>query len=187
MKIALLWPNYWPYIRRGTERMVRDIAHYLAAQGHTVDIITSKPGPSRTDHEGPITIYRQSRIDHPLLRQYSLALHRQVYYFDLQGIRALPHLLKERYDLIHSFVFIYLPGQWLAKLLRGTPTVYHVVTIPPHWGRLGEDLMVRTSIRGDVPVRVFSKYCGRWIAEHYGVDAHVVAPTVDGAFFQVKA
>ena len=186
MKIALLWPNYWPYIRRGTERMVRDIGYHLAEQGHSVHVITSKPGPSKIDHDGPLTIFKQSRMGHPLLAHYSQQMNRLVFYFDLQGIRALPHMLREEYDLIHSFMFVYYPAQKAAEKLRGTPTVYHIVTIPPHWGRRGEERLVRMSLDGNVPVRVFSKFCGDFMAAHYGVNAHVVPPTVDRVFFETR-
>lgn len=183
MKIALLWPNYWPYVRRGTERMVRDIAYHLISQGHSVDVITSTPGPSRVDMDGDVTLYRQSRLDHPLLRYATRAIGRLVYYFDLQGVRALPHLLKTHYDMAHSFAYIYWPDQALLRR-RGTPTVFHVVTIPPHWGRTGEEAFVRKCIENNTPVRVFSKYCADFMTQAYGIPTHVVPPTVDEVFFQ---
>ena len=44
VKIAFPYPSYWPYVRRGAERCIHDIAGYLAVRGHDVEIITSTPG-----------------------------------------------------------------------------------------------------------------------------------------------
>src|SRR2546426_7045888 len=49
LRVALLNPCYWPEVRRGSERVVRELADGLIAHGHKPRLITSHPGlPSRT-------------------------------------------------------------------------------------------------------------------------------------------
>lgn len=179
MKIGLLWPDYWPYIRRGTERMVHDIAHYVARQGHTVDVLASKPGRGTVEREGRITIYRLPQIDHPMLRFYTHRVGRLSHRFDFHGLMVLPILLRERYDLIHTFFYVYGPSLSITRRLRRTPTVYHVVMIPPYWPRRFDRRLVRSCIQSGAPVRVFSRFCAQRIAEDYDVESHVVPPSVD--------
>src|SRR5437867_10666120 len=105
MKIGLLWPDYWPYIRRGTERMVHDISTFLERSGHEVHIATSKPGPPSYERDGDVIVHRLRQLDHPLLRYYSSRLGRLTYRFDMHSLAVLPLLLRERFDLIHSFIY----------------------------------------------------------------------------------
>lgn len=51
MHIALTHPYCWPQVRRGSERMLNDLAHYLADRGHRVTVVTTAVGPVATfDH-----------------------------------------------------------------------------------------------------------------------------------------
>jgi len=43
MRIALTNPYCWPQIRRGSERLLHDLAAYLTRRGHDVTVITSVP------------------------------------------------------------------------------------------------------------------------------------------------
>ncbi len=50
MRIALVNPTYWPEVRRGTERLMHDLAVKLAERGHRVTILAAHPGrPRRFD------------------------------------------------------------------------------------------------------------------------------------------
>src|SRR5204863_3420035 len=44
VRIALLHPCFWPEVRRGTERVIRELADGLLARGHEPVLITSHPG-----------------------------------------------------------------------------------------------------------------------------------------------
>jgi glycosyltransferase involved in cell wall biosynthesis len=57
MRVALLNPCYWPEVRRGSERLVHDLAVGLHERGVAARILTSHPGPpSRRVEEGvPVT------------------------------------------------------------------------------------------------------------------------------------
>jgi glycosyltransferase involved in cell wall biosynthesis len=69
IRVALLHPTYWPEVRRGGERIVRELASGLIARGHEPRLVTSHPGrPSRTVEDGlPVT--RQWRPPERLLRR----------------------------------------------------------------------------------------------------------------------
>ena len=185
MKIALLWPGYWPYVRRGTERMVRDIAYYLAGHGHTVDILTSKPGPTQVEHSGNVTIHRLTRKSHPVVDRMLFRRANRVMWFDLQGWQTLPFLLRERYDLVHAFLYIYAPALKLTRWRHGTPVVYHAVMIPPYLDHPLDKHYFRLSVSEKaIPVRVFSRFGVQYMAEEHNVLSHAVPPTVDPQFFQ---
>jgi glycosyltransferase involved in cell wall biosynthesis len=57
LRVALLGPCTWPEVRRGAERMFRDLAGGLLARGHEPRLITSHPGmPGTTIEDGlPVT------------------------------------------------------------------------------------------------------------------------------------
>lgn len=186
MKIALLWPDYWPYIRRGTERMVHDIAQHLVATGHHVDVLASKPGPEGRTSDGALTVYRFAQPLHPVVRHYTLKLGRPLYRFDWHGVSVVPTLLRERYDVIHAFTYSYWPGLRLAKA-RGASIVYHVVMIPPYWSGTFDRKLVSLCFGLGGAIRVFSDYCGRYLEQHFGVEAAVVPPTVDTNVFRPVA
>ncbi|HEX2035727.1 MAG TPA: glycosyltransferase family 4 protein [Chloroflexota bacterium] len=174
MKIALLWPSYWPYIRRGTERMVHDIAQYLAGQGHEVHILTTKPGGTAVTKDGPVTVFRLGQIDHPLfIRQ------RWVPRFDTHGLQVLPLLWRGRYDLVHCFFYSYAPSVRLLRAVQGTPYIYHVVSIPPAWNRAMDAWLLDRILGGAAAVRVFSRWCADYVRQHQGIEAAVLPPTVD--------
>ena len=57
LRVALLTPCFWPEVRRGGERYVRELADGLSARGHQPRLITSHPGrPSFVVEDGlPVT------------------------------------------------------------------------------------------------------------------------------------
>jgi phosphatidylinositol alpha-mannosyltransferase len=132
MRVALVFPNYWPYVRRGAERLMAEYAQALIAAGHRVDIITSKPGPRRVDRQDRLTIYYESQIDHPLLARRWEGF--RLFSFSLN---AAPHLLRRRYDAVHIWLYPYGLSARMARAVRGTPYLYHSmaadVIAPPGW------------------------------------------------------
>jgi phosphatidyl-myo-inositol alpha-mannosyltransferase len=179
VKIALLWPDTWPYIRRGTERMVNDIARFLISQGHEVHVIASKPGGPQVRREGNLTVHLLRQVSHPVLMS-----KRWVPRFDTHGLLVLPVLLRERFDLIHAFFYSYAPSLRFVQATQGTPYVYHVVSIPPVWNRPFDDRLFDLALGGASAVRVFSKFCADYVAKHHGAESYVVPPTVDLEWFR---
>lgn len=179
MKIALLWPDFWPYIRRGTERVLNDTAHYLCRQGHEVDIIATKPGRPAVRHDGPVRIIYLRQISHPLLIRLRLVPR-----FDFFGLLCLQPLLAEKYDLVHVFFYSAAPAvRWLRRQ-QGTPYIYHVMMIPPWFQRSGDALLAGTAIRGADGIRSLSDYCEQFLQERYQRQGTVIYPAVDTDTFQ---
>lgn len=120
MKIALVHPFAWPEVRRGGERYVDDLAWYLRGAGHVVDVIAgTRQGASHTKGGTGDDI----RLRHlPGLRRGGVAIT------DVEtfGARALPRLLRRRYDIVHAFV----PAAALAARLAGQRTVFTLLGHP---------------------------------------------------------
>ncbi|MCC7428127.1 MAG: glycosyltransferase family 4 protein [Alphaproteobacteria bacterium] len=62
MRIAITHPTCWPYVRRGSERVLNDCAVWLAGRGHAVTVLSSAP-------DGPITRTDAHGVRHVLFRQ----------------------------------------------------------------------------------------------------------------------
>ena len=62
MRIAFLHPTYWPEVRRGSERLVHDLASGLAGRGHEVTLITSHPGRPTVNEEDGFRVIRNWRL-----------------------------------------------------------------------------------------------------------------------------
>jgi glycosyltransferase involved in cell wall biosynthesis len=129
MRIALLHPTYWPEVRRGSERLIHDLATTLAGRGHEVALLTTHPGPSTTHREDGFEVVRSRRIPQPPM----LGLHED-------WLGNVPEvgwrLARGRYDLAHAF---HLAPAWAAIKARryggpplvfsfhGTPFRHHLV------------------------------------------------------------
>jgi glycosyltransferase involved in cell wall biosynthesis len=61
MDVALLHGSYWPEVRRGTERVMHELATGLVRRGHRARVITSHPGRSVTAEEDGVTVVRNRR------------------------------------------------------------------------------------------------------------------------------
>jgi phosphatidylinositol alpha-mannosyltransferase len=45
MRLLYTIPDFWPHVRRGSERIVHDLAMAMAGRGHQVRVVTRTPGP----------------------------------------------------------------------------------------------------------------------------------------------
>lgn len=125
MRIAITTPTTWPYVRRGAERFVNELAEWLAGRGHDVTIVSGKPGPSEVRYtNGYRTIYHR-RLWHPALAKIGwLEFHS---FF----LRCLPALLTGDYDLVHCVTFLDTFAATLARRFTGTPCVFWVNSLRP--------------------------------------------------------
>src|SRR4051794_4300663 len=120
MRIAYTHVHSWPDVRRGGERYLHELASAMARRGHEVTIwTTSASSPGRTVEDG-VTVERLRRRvsdDARVERRF--------------GVRVLPHLLRHRYDVIHSLLPSDACAAIVARRLRRTGRcVYTNLGIP---------------------------------------------------------
>lgn len=120
MRIAVVHPYSWPAVRRGGERYVHDLAAWLTAAGHDVDVVT---GRGDGVEEGVGDAGRVLTV--PVLAPARLARH-GVSALDTFGLSVLPVLRRKRYDVVHSMV----PSGGLAAAATLTPSVYTALGHP---------------------------------------------------------
>ena len=68
-RVALLAPCTWPEVRRGGERLVRDLAAGLVQRGHAPRLITSHPGMTSRRMEDGFEVIRSWRPPEGRLRR----------------------------------------------------------------------------------------------------------------------
>lgn len=119
MRIALLHPTYWPEVRRGSERLVHDLAASLAARGHQVTVHTSHRGSRSDGIEDGVRVVRHRRLGRlPGLDWYDEHA--------AAAPGALCGLLRGDYELAHA---LYPLDAWAARLaLRcgGPPYLFSI-------------------------------------------------------------
>lgn len=115
MRVALVHPYSWPAVRRGGERYAHDLGRWLTESGHEVVLLTGGEGEDVVDGvrvlRFPLSDRFASRGATPL---------------DTFGGTVLPHLLRERYDVVHSLV----PSGGIAAALALQPSVWTALGHP---------------------------------------------------------
>lgn len=175
LRVALLSPCFWPEVRRGGERLVRDLADGLIARGQSPRLITSHPGlPSRSVEDG-LPILRLPRPPHgPLLRRMyePYVTHVPLSYAALRV---------GRYDVAHA---VY-PTDAIAAARWGRharrPAVLTYLGIP-EIGWLGErrrKRVLEAAIRNCDAVVALSARAASEFQRSLGYDAPIIAPGVD--------
>ncbi len=180
MRVALLSPCFWPEVRRGGERFVRELADGLIARGHDPRLITSHPGGLSSTTEDGLPILRLPRP--PAGR---LARRR---FEDYPTHAPLSYLALRRGDddvaqAVHTWDAI-AAARWGESI--GRPTVFSYMGIPDHSGlmarrkRLEATLAATRRCSATVALSAAARDAfHRWL----GVDAEVIPPPVDVAAF----
>jgi phosphatidylinositol alpha-mannosyltransferase len=176
VRIALLHPYSWPAVRRGGERYLHDLARWLGERGHEVTIVTGATDEDVADEPGLVRL--------PLWQPARLTPH-GVTPLDTFGGTVIKHLLRHRYDVVHSLV----PSAGLAAAWSLQPSVYTVLghpspTNPPPrpWSRA---LMSRAISQVRVPAAL-SRSAADGVEALYGRRPLVLPPGVRTREFAVK-
>ncbi len=174
MKVVFPYPTYWPYIRRGAERCIHDLSGYLAAQGHEVDIITSKPGAPRVTYDGAVRVIYLRQFSHPLTYRYGPLA--RLYGF---GLGATEHLIRGKYDVAHMWSYSSVVAAPLLKAGIGLPYLYHLIVKNHYWpGRL-DRWMFNQLMRRANQVAALTPNGAAEATAQYGVPVEVLPPPVD--------
>jgi glycosyltransferase involved in cell wall biosynthesis len=175
VRVALLHPCFWPEVRRGSERVIRELADGLLARGHEPVLLTSHPGATTRTVEDGLEIVRARRPDDVWMRVRGWDRHL------LHAPRQALELARARPDVAHALY----PSDAVAASLTGParrPLVFSYMGLPDA-AYLGERkgrrwTMEQACARADAVVAL-SEACARAFADVLGVTARVIAPGVD--------
>lgn len=125
MKIAITTPTTWPYVRRGVERFVNELAAYLSDRNHEVTIISTKPGRAETVRTGNYTTIYQRQLWTPALGKVG------VWEFHTFFLTLLPHLISNRYDVVHCCTFLDSLAASIARKHTKVPCISWINAVHP--------------------------------------------------------
>jgi glycosyltransferase involved in cell wall biosynthesis len=176
LRVALLHPCFFPEVRRGSERIIRDLATELIALGHSPRLITSHPGaPARSVEDGlPIVRHwrpPEQRLTRRRFQDYTT--HLPFSYASL----VLGHD-----DVAHAFHLTDAAATARWRERTGRPTVYSYMGIPDRpvlANRRGKLRTLVRSIEGNDAVVVLSRAAAAGMDRWLGLRPRVIYPGVD--------
>lgn len=177
MRIAFLHPTYWPEVRRGSERVLHDLATGLAARGHEVRIVTSHPGRPSTAVEDGVEVTR-------VWRPPSGRLTRRGFEDHLTHLPAAARALARRDDDVVHALF---PTDGLVAARSGKPAVFSYMGLPdrPYLAsRRGRADITRRAAFGANATVALSHAAAEALQRELGIDAKVIHPGVDAQHFR---
>lgn len=175
LDVALLNFGYWPEVRRGSERVVHDLAIGLASGGHRTRIVTSHPGRRTRSFENGVEVVRNWRPPDALPRRRRFQenlTHVPFSYLELR--RKSP-------DVAHAFFLT--DGMAAARWSRqqGRPAVFSFMGIPGRENLSNLRLRLRAVqavLRDSAALTVLSKAAGAGARRWLGVEPRVINPGV---------
>lgn len=183
-RIALLSACYWPEVRRGGERVIRELADGLIERGHSPRLITSHPRPPTRSVEDGLEVTRDWRPPDGRFRRRGHEPY----------LTAMPFtyasLLRGEDQLAHAF---HLPdaavgARW--KQRTGGPLVFTHLGIPDRrdlvYRRRRARMAERVAASADA-FTVVSQAAAAAAARSLGVEARVVYPGVNLESFSPAA
>ncbi|MEA2472451.1 MAG: D-inositol-3-phosphate glycosyltransferase [Thermoleophilaceae bacterium] len=176
LRVAMLAPAFWPEVRRGGERLVRELADDLIRRGHHPRLITSHPGPpSRTEEDG-LPIVRSWRPPARRLRRREFEDYlTHVPFSYLELLRGHDHIAHATHhpDAVAA-------ARWGAR--TGRPSVLTFLGLPTRVGlagrRMRAELLARAARECSATVAI-SRTAADGFRRWLGVDARVIYPSVD--------
>jgi glycosyltransferase involved in cell wall biosynthesis len=172
VKVALLSPVYWPEVRRGSERFIRDLADGLISKGHEPVLITSHNQRHTITDEDGLTVIRNrrppdARLERRMFEQH--LTHVPASYLSLRRIKP---------QITHA---VY-PTDALAAIAHGKPSVLSYMGLPHRRSLANRRKRLEITVKAmrDSSATVVlseaaASACGRWL----GVTPRVIAPGVD--------
>lgn len=176
LRPALLAPSFFPEVRRGGERIVRELADELVAAGHRPWLITSHPGPPSHTVEDGLEVTRNWRPPAARLRRREVEDHLTHVPFSWLT------LVRGQAALAHSFY----PTDALAGIRwakrAGRPTILTYMGVPHRRGiamrRHRAEILTR-AVRESGAVTVLSRTAADAMRRWVGAEARVIHPGVD--------
>ena len=175
LRIAITNPTCWPQVRRGSERLLSELSHWLAARGHAVTVISTEPGEGRrVETDGPVRRILLSQRDPLAVRG------RGCNFFHRFGWQLRRELCEDDYDAVHCLNYHDAGGALLARR-RGARfrLVYHIVGIPirRYFRRIPLDgLLFKSVLRNADVVAGVSRHTNAILRQEYGCEGRLLPP-----------
>ena len=169
MRVALTHALCWPEVRRGAERFVPALAGALQRRGHEVVHFSAAYDHGREVVDGVKTVRLPRRHEHVISHEADF------------GRRLTPHLVRHRFDAVHSFGrHDALASIRAARVRRRRRTVYTDLGIPlrAYWEEQGanEQEVVERVVAGVEVYSCMSRCALDSLAREYGRTDGVVVP-----------
>lgn len=178
MRIAITHPFCWPYVRRGNERNIEELARWLTSRGHTVTTVSTRNGRGvveRTEYGDRILCRARAG---PLLAHLRLD-ERQTFFFD-----CYRSLVSGCPEVTHSWYFTDGLASTYARRRTNQRTILQIngVPIPGYscyrWFPPEAWTNRQAARRADATIAC-SQFIRRLARERYGVDPTVIPPPVN--------
>lgn len=184
MKIAITHPTTFSRVRRGTERLAEETAKFMADRGHDVTFIACKPGKAERIQEHGVLFDYHRRWWHPGLARIGVLEHHSFL------ASTYCRLLRERYDIVHSYSFTDAFAAIQARRITGVPNVLTVNAIPPkvpYYRSISTGGAVfKRAVQQSNEVIVFSRYVNQYSQERWGRTGVEIAAPVDLSRFPLS-
>jgi glycosyltransferase involved in cell wall biosynthesis len=183
LSVALLNPTFWPEVRRGSERLIRDLADGLLAAGHRPRLITGHLGRPSTITDDGLRITRVPRRGGRVTALMGLHEHVAHAPFSYLALR------RGSDDLAHAFYAAdaWAAARWAERSSR--PAVFSVMGIPRpahiSESRLRRRLWDR-GLRGSAAVIALSEAAAEPLRD-LGISPRVIHPGTDLQIFRPAA
>ena len=177
MKIAITHPTTFTRVRRGTERVAEETAKFMASRGHKVTFIACNPGAAEKSHSEGVLFDCHRRWWHPSFARIGLLEHHSF----------LPstffRLIRERFDVIHSYSFTDGFAAVQARRFTGVPNVLTVNAIPPkvtyYRSLTTGGAIFKRAVQHSSEVTVPSHYVNLYVQARWGRDCVEFPAPVD--------
>jgi D-inositol-3-phosphate glycosyltransferase len=185
--VTLLNPVYWPEVRRGSERFVRELADGLLAAGHRPRLITGSAARPSTAVEDGLVVQRVWRPE-PVEQR----LRRRLYEEHLAHVPFTYAALRRgrRPDVVQALYATDAAAALRFKRTSGVPVVFSYMGLPHRVSlanRRRRKELVLAACEGSDAVVALSELAAEHFRTWLGVDPHVIAPPVDTATFTPAA
>lgn len=174
MKVVLTHPYCWPYVRRGSERNLDNVARYLVGRGHDVTTVSSHPDhtTSEKDGSGLRLLHRPYKV--PGMGLLHVETTHTFFFPAFRSLRSLQP------DVVHSFFVTDALASTLARGRRHFRVLFQMngIAIPgvscrrfPPEERIWRQALDRVDER-----LTCSRFIGELLQRHYGKDFHAIPP-----------
>jgi glycosyltransferase involved in cell wall biosynthesis len=177
-KIAVTSAFGWPYVRRGN-RVVYELAVYLAGRGNEVHFITTKPGEVRRDKvKGNLLIKYFPLMENPLLSRF------HIQYYHTFAVTCLNALLKEDYDIVHTSLTLDAFAASLNRALKGTPFIPVLINGDPLYKDAPRARrLFRRAVRKASRLVTISNFVNQILRKDFGVEGTMIPCPLDTSKF----